>query len=129
MRVVSAIQARPFSLSQAESDALAKLIHDAATSKALARRARVVLLSAAGVSAKEAAEQLGFTQLTVYKWRRRYRRSGLAGLLDLARPGQPRKLPSETRLQIVTLTRFTIPSDAAHWSIRRMATASPSLIA
>jgi transposase len=115
------VQARPFSLSQAESDSLSKLIGDGATSKALAGRAQVILLSAAGTSAKEVAEQLGFTQLTVYKWRRRYRRNGLAGLRDLARPGQPRKLPRETRLQIVTLTRFTIPSDAAHWSIRRMA--------
>jgi len=120
-RVVGAASTRPFAVSREDADELARLIDDSTTSKALARRARVVLLSGQGCGAKQIADQLGFTQLTVYKWRRRYRVNGITGLLDLARPGQPRKLSGKTRSRIVALTRHTIPADATHWSIRRMA--------
>ena len=52
-----------------------------------AQRARIVLLAAEGVSNTEIAERIGVSRPTVIGWRARYERSGMAGLVDRARPG------------------------------------------
>src|SRR5216683_7283260 len=67
----------------------------ATTRRSHAERARIILLSAEGLSAEAISEQLGVVRLTVYKWRSRYRRDGVDGLKDLPRPGQPRKMTPE----------------------------------
>jgi len=100
---------------------LLALVGDADTRPQVSRRARSILMAADGVNAARVAEELSLTRLTVYKWRRRYRTLGAPGLFDLARPGQPRKLDSERRLEIIGLTKNTIPADAPRWSTRRLA--------
>jgi putative transposase len=50
----------------------------------LATRVRIVLLSA-----QQIARQLGLTNATVGKWRRRFVERGVAGLHDELRPGRP----------------------------------------
>lgn len=47
---------------------------------ALARRARIVLLAADGLSDREIADQLGVTKATATTWRRRFNEGGLAEL-------------------------------------------------
>jgi transposase len=59
--------------------------------KRLAQRVRIVLMSTKPISAAKIADQLGIVRLTVYKWRSRYRESGLEGLKDRSRPGRPLK--------------------------------------
>jgi transposase InsO family protein len=49
---------------------------------------------AAGWPAAHVAEQLGVSRATVFKWLRRYREAGEAGLLD--RSSRPRRMPSRT---------------------------------
>lgn len=46
----------------------------------VARRARVVLLAADGVSNTEAADRMGLSRLTVPKWRDRYAQAGIGAL-------------------------------------------------
>lgn len=57
------------------------------TRQSLVTRAKIVLFSSEGMSGAAIAVKLGVTRPTVYKWRRRYRRLGLAGLPDDARAG------------------------------------------
>jgi transposase len=84
-------------------------------------RARIVLLSAAGRRAAEVSAELGVGVPTVYKWRKRFRRAGIAGLVDLPRSGQPRRLSGEKRAEIVRVTLQEPPLRGKRWSIRTLA--------
>ncbi|MGI5508149.1 IS630 family transposase [Streptomyces sp. CA-106131] len=55
-----------------------------------ASRAVIVLLSAAGMTAGEIGELLGYHPATVRRWIHRYNTAGLAGLADRPRAGRPR---------------------------------------
>src|SRR5215472_10524475 len=55
----------------------------------VAKRARIVLLAADGLTGAQIAERAGCTEPTVIKWRRQYAESGLAGLEDAPRGGGP----------------------------------------
>src|SRR5262249_26725009 len=96
-------------------------LRSSTTPRSLAERARIILLSCEGLSAAAIGEKLDVTGLTVYKWRRRYRDSGLPGLADRSRPGQPRKLAASKTREILRLTTERIPEEATHWSLRLMA--------
>jgi len=96
-------------------------VRAATTRRSLAERARIILLSAEGLSAAAIAERLGVVRLTVYKWRQRYGRHGVAGLRDRPRPGQPRRLSPEKARDILRWTVERIPHEATHWSLRLMA--------
>jgi putative transposase len=87
----------------------------------LVTRVRIVLLSAAGKMNQEIARQLGLTNATVGKWRRRFVEQGVAGLHDELRPGRPRPISDERVAQLVRKTLETKPKDGTHWSIRQMA--------
>src|SRR5438309_10711019 len=54
----------------------------------LVTRVRIVLLSVAGKMNQQIARQLGLTNATVGKWRRRFVEQGVAGLHDELRPGR-----------------------------------------
>lgn len=50
------------------------------TETSLAERQQIIQLSAEGQSAKTIAARLGCAERTVYRWRKRYREAGVAGL-------------------------------------------------
>lgn len=91
------------------------------TGQALARRAAIVLLSIEGMNDIEIAKRLRTTRETVGRWRRRFLKLGVDGLLDEPRPGAPRKISDKDVERIITLTLETKPKDATHWSTRGMA--------
>ena len=94
------------------------------SSNGLAQRARMVLRCAEGSPSSTVAAELGVTNATVGKWRRRYIARGLAGLLDEPRCGAPRQVSDEAVETVLTKTLETMPRDATHWSTRAMARAS-----
>ena len=96
-------------------------VRTATTRRSLAERARIILLSAEGLSAAAIAERLGVVRLTGYKWRQRYVGHGLGGLHDRPRPGQPRRLSPAQARDILRWTVERIPHEATHWSLRLMA--------
>ena len=91
------------------------------TAQALARRASLILLSLQGVNDVQIARRLHTTRETVGRWRRRFLRQGVDGLLDEPRPGAPRTIGDKEVERVVTLTLESKPTDATHWSTRAMA--------
>jgi transposase len=91
------------------------------TAQALVRRAAIVLLSIEGMNDIEIAKRLRTTRETVGRWRRRFLKLGVDGLLDEPRPGAPRKISDKDVERVITLTLETKPKDATHWSTRGMA--------
>lgn len=69
----------------------------------------------------EVAEKLGITQPTVGKWRERFRKAGMEGLLDEPRVGAPRRITDRQIEKVVTKTLESMPANGTHWSTRLMA--------
>ena len=109
------------SLSDAERETLERWARRPKTAQALARRAEVVLVAAAGRNNTELARQLRWTNQTVGRWRARFLEKRLDGLLDEPRPGAPRRIGDADVERVLTMTLETAPRDATHWSTRGMA--------
>lgn len=85
----------------------------------LVRRARVVLLSADGVSGREIATRLDLSSEAVSRIRRRFAEGGVEGLLE--RPKSGRKdhaVPVETVERIVQLAMSPPPAGRSRWTTR-----------
>ena len=104
-----------------ERDQLVRWERRRKSSQALALRSRIVLAAADGAANWEIAEQLGISRPTVTKWRNRFARRRLEGLLDEPRPGRPRTVSDEQVERIVTTTLESTPKHATHWSTRSLA--------
>jgi transposase len=114
----------PLQVSDSDRAILERWLRRPKTAQALAKRAQIVLGCAEGQSNGAVAEQLGLTRQTVGKWRSRFLRAGVDGLLDEPRPGAPRTITDEDVERVITLTLESTPEDATHWSTRSMARAS-----
>jgi transposase len=76
----------------------------------LNQRARIITGSWDGASVAELAGRLGCHPKTVYKWLHRFNDAqGLDGLVDLPRPGVPRRLTEHERGRIIGLARSAPP--------------------
>src|SRR6266851_1636763 len=93
----------------------------------LVSRARIILLGASGKTNMQIARQLGLTNATVGKWRRRFLEQDVSGLHDELRPGRPRPISDERVAQLVRKTLETKPKDGTHWSIRPLERTQPML--
>lgn len=91
------------------------------TAQALALRAGIVLDCAKGLDNATIAERHRVTTATVSKWRGRFARLGLEGLMDAPRSGTPRSITDEQVEAVIARTLETTPEDATHWSTRSMA--------
>jgi transposase len=91
------------------------------TAQALALRAAIVLECAQGRRNGDVAESLRVTRQTVGKWRARFAKDRLEGLLDEPRPGAPRSITDADVERVVTATLETTPRGATHWSTRSLA--------
>ena len=91
------------------------------TAQALALRERIVVACASGRSNGAIAEELRVSRGTVSKWRARFVRRRLDGLLDEPRPGAPRTISDADVERVITRTLESKPPDATHWSTRSMA--------
>src|SRR5271163_1488945 len=114
----------PIMLTPDESDRLAEWTRRHKTSQALALRARIVLSCQEDRSNGEIALQLRTTPQTVGKWRARFTRQRLDGLLDEPRPGAPRTIEDAVVEKVIAKTLHEKPRLATHWSSRTMAKAS-----
>ena len=92
-------------LSQNARTDLHALARAHSTPQSLSLRARIVL-RAADIDTPtnlQIGRDLGCTNRTVGKWRRRFVALGLSGLQDAARSGRPRTIVSSTRVQVISV--------------------------
>jgi len=114
----------PLTLLPAERQQLLDWTRRPKTAQALALRARIVLLSAAGRSNTEVARRMHVSLPTAGKWRQRFVQYRLDGLLDEPRPGTPRRLSDAEVESVLARTLETQPAGATHWSTRSLAQAT-----
>lgn len=108
-------------LQQEQRAELEKVARSRRTPQAVAQRARIVLMTAEGISPGAIGEQLGVSQPTVRKWRARYVEGGLAGLRNEPRPGRPRTLDDQRVADLLNKALQTRPAKQTHWSVRSFA--------
>lgn len=82
--------APPLLVRVGDRDELVRLTRSSSVRAGLAQRARIVLLASEGMRNSEIAVRVGVTRPTVNLWRSRSAEAGMAGLVDVDRPGRPR---------------------------------------
>jgi transposase len=110
-----------YPVSNADKSILEKWSRSHTQPQKMVFRAQILLRCDAGQSVESVAQQLHTSTNTVYKWLSRYQKSGLDGINDFPRPGQPRKLSDKKIKEVLTLTQTRLPRGATHWSLRLMA--------
>jgi putative transposase len=108
-------------LSPEEQAELERVARSRRTPQAIAQRARIVLMTAAGMGPADVGKQLGISQPTIRKWRARYVQDGLPGLRSEPRPGRPRSLDDQRVADLLNRALQTRPAKQTHWSVRSFA--------
>jgi transposase len=89
----------------------------------VAKRSRIVLLAADGVSNRQIGEIVDMHYNQVAVWRRRYAGYGLAGLDDEERPGRPYLYDHDDVLLLVKTVTEPPPDHATRWTMEALAEA------
>jgi transposase len=98
---------------------LEAIVHRAANPAGLVRRARVVLLSAAGEAGRAIATRLALTPEQVSRIRRRFVQEGVPGLRARPKPGRTdHAVPAATIERIVALALSPPPAGRSRWTTR-----------
>src|SRR5262245_62800630 len=108
----------PLALSAEERTYLERQVRRHRIARSLSERCRIILRCSDGLPSKAVAAELGVHEHTVGKWRRRFLRDRVQGLLDEARAGRPRTIDDEQVAAVIARTLRSTPTDATHWSIR-----------
>ncbi len=115
---------RILEVSESDRAVLERRVRDRGAVARDVQRARIVLLSAQGLTGPEIADRVGCTEPTVVLWRRRFAEEGLAGLDDRPRrPPPPTTVTEEVRDEILSVTLSRPPAELGitHWSSRMLA--------
>ena len=108
-----------------DREKLERLVRDRNTPQKVVWRCRIVLLSGEGVGATEVAARAGKSAPTVRRWRRRFEKAGVSGLLkDATRPPRVKPMTPGTIARVVEMTLRHKPPNATNWSLRTMAKAA-----
>lgn len=112
---------RPLVLRREQREQLEGMASSRSLPHGLVTRVRITLMSAGGMTNQAIARQLGVTNATVGKWRRRFLEQDVSGLDDELRPGRPRSIGDEQVARLLRKTLRSKPQDGTHWSVRQIA--------
>jgi putative transposase len=116
-------KARELNVTAADRVQLESIVRSQSLPAGLVRRARMVLLLAAGEPNSAVAHRFGVSRPTVSQWRKRYSERGIAGLHNQLKSGRPRSLDEQRVADLIHTTLRKRPKGATHWSRRRLAEA------
>jgi transposase len=111
----------PFRLQPQEQARLTQVLRSTRVPAGLARRARVLLLLAQGLSLRRIRAQTGMSPRRIRAWKQNWQQRGLDGLLDAPRRGRPKKLSPAREAAILAATERRPPAPVTQWSTRRLA--------
>jgi transposase len=112
-------QGKPISLTDDQRNELERWVRSQMLDARSVRRARIVLLAAAGMGNHEIARRLEISRGQVITWRGRFAVGGVEAIQsDLPRSGRKPRIDAA---EIVRVTTQTKPEGATHWSTRRLA--------
>ena len=109
-------KAKQITLKTEERMELDRLIRTHTTPKRMAERAQIVIWGSDGLTNTQIAERLRTRVARVCKWRIRFFKEGLEGLMDQPRSGQPRKYSAETERTILRKLDDPVPKGYAQWN-------------
>jgi transposase len=98
-----AAPAKRISIEAEDRRELERIVRSRTAERRMVERARIVLAAAEGRSAARIASEVGCSEPTVKKWRRRFEADGVAGLRDAPRPGRPLVHGPQTRARLIAL--------------------------
>src|SRR5215469_8817299 len=85
-------------------------------------RARLILMLAEGVPYRTIQERLDTTAPTISRWRNRFIKQRMAGLLEIRHPGQkPSVITPALQAKVLQLCRRKPQNGSTHWSCRKLA--------
>jgi len=108
-------------LSASDGEQLKTIAQSRSLPHGVVRRARIVLLSAAGESNSMIARRVGLSIPTVGHWRRRFMDHGVIGLYGEERPGRPRTYEDDRVAALINKVLKDKPKHATHWTVRSVA--------
>jgi len=106
----------PVSITPEQRAELERLIAKRSLRQAHARRVRIILMSAEGLSGVEIARLLGTTKFQVSRVRRRFELGGVPGLADRPKAGRGNNVPLEIVMRILAAVMTAPPKGYSHWS-------------
>ena len=109
-------EAREVRLSRKDRKVLEACCRSPVTLQRDLKRARIVLLAAAGRSTRSIAKEVGVQPRIVSRWRHRYADHGLEGLQDKPRPGKQPIYTKATDKRILRLLDKPPPKGFSRWT-------------
>jgi transposase len=113
----------PLKLRRGDRAVLESWVRAGTVEARIAKRARIALLAADGVSNRDIAEVVDMHYNQVGLWRKRYAEFGLAGLDDEERPGRPCTYDHDDVLLLVKTVTEEPPGGATRWTMDALAEA------
>jgi transposase len=99
---------------------LERIVGASTSPQGMVRRARIILLRAAGRSQTETAAEIGVNRSVVVHWEHRFAGFGLPGLEDAPGRGRRPSIPEAKKDRLITLATQP-PPNKTRWSVRSMA--------
>jgi transposase len=115
-------EAKLVELSVEESDELRQMSVSRTLPAGDVIRARMILMLAAGRSYAEIQERLQTTAPTISRWKKRFLKDRLNGLIEARHPGQkPTVITPKLQARVLEATRRKPKDGSTHWSVRKLA--------
>src|SRR5580700_8891788 len=110
-----------FTLSAKDRAGLEKIVGDGNAAQKVAKRAKIVLMTADGAGVMAIMRTVGVSKTTVWRWQEYFVEAGVAGVIKgRSKPPGKKPLPEALKRAVVEKTAKERPAHATHWSVRIM---------